>query len=641
MENVTRLPAIPLFVNDPYFSVWSPYDYLTDGETIHWSGAIKPMYGKLEIDGTWYRFLGKGKEKALSTISQSVLPTRTVCVMEGGGVRLELTFCTPMLPGDYDLISTPATAVLFSLTSVDGREHGCRLFLRATDGLCYNGDDKPAMLTGTYTRDGLNFAFCGQRKQKLLCHSGDHITIDWGYLYFASSEKTFCDNGTRCEWTGTVKPDALATAHVWAAYDDVASILYFGTPCKAWYAREGKTLPDRLIELEKDFDGLLARCEALDESVMQQARSLAGDDYALICGAAWRQAFAAHKLIATPKGEMAFLSKENDSNGCIGTVDVSYPTVPLLLRYCPELVNALCRPVLEFASMPVWEYDFAPHDVGRYPIVNGQVYAYRSAPGERDTGNISAPVYLYPAGCDLYKPESQMPVEESGNMLIMLAAAALKTGDYSLADAYKPILDKWVRYLFTYGEDPGEQLCTDDFAGHLAHNINLSAKAIVGIACYGILDSHGQQNRYLPQAGELAASWLKRAKGETATALTFDGTGWSMKYNLVWDRIMGLGLFDEAFYRGETNSYLPRMNTYGLPLDSRADYTKADWIAWVAALAPDKETRGKLLAPVARFLRETPNRVPFSDWYDTKTGRFVGFIARPVIGGVFMPFLVD
>ena len=83
------------------------------------------------------------------------------------------------------------------------------------------------------------------------------------------------------------------------------------------------------------------------------------------------------------------------------------------------------------------------------------------------------------------------------------------------------------------------------------------------------------------------------------------------------------------------------MNRYGLPLDSRADYTKSDWILWVAAMAQDRETRCALIAPVARYLRESATRLPFSDWYDTCSGRYVGFIARSVQGGLFMPLLLD
>ena len=73
------------------------------------------------------------------------------------------------------------------------------------------------------------------------------------------------------------------------------------------------------------------------------------------------------------------------------------------------------------------------------------------------------------AVCLLYT-SYQMPVEECGNMLIMLEAARAFGADKALADQYRSLLDNWVKYLVQYGEDPAEQLCTDDFAGHLAHN---------------------------------------------------------------------------------------------------------------------------------------------------------------------------
>ncbi|MGN0746550.1 MAG: glutaminase domain-containing protein, partial [Aristaeellaceae bacterium] len=304
------------------------------------------------------------------------------------------------------------------------------------------------------------------------------------------------------------------------------------------------------------------------------------------------------------------------------------------------LVNALCRPVLAFAAMPVWDCDFAPHDVGRYPYATGQVYAARK---HAANGAVHPPYYLYPAGTDVYDFRYQMPVEECGNMLIMLEAAMACGADAALAAGCLPILEKWVRYLDQYGEDPGDQLCTDDFAGHLSHNINLAAKAIVGVACYArIMRRFGREEearRWEARAHEMAASWLERARGEQGTALTFDGSGWSMKYNLAWDLALGLELMPASFYQAETESYLPRVNEYGLPLDSRADYTKSDWLVWTAAMAADRETFGRLIAPLAHYLRTTSTRVPFSDWYDTKTGRYVAFIARSVQGGVYMPLL--
>jgi hypothetical protein len=223
-------------------------------------------------------------------------------------------------------------------------------------------------------------------------------------------------------------------------------------------------------------------------------------------------------------------------------------------------------------------------------------------------------------------------------MLIMLAAAQHFGADKSLAEKYRPLLDKWVRYLLKYGEDPGEQLCTDDFAGHLAHNANLAAKAIVGVACYGRLTGEAKWEQ---AAKEMAGRLLENLGSDGNTPLTLDGKGWSMKYNLLWDKVMSLGLVPEAFYTNETRSYLSRLNRYGLPLDSREDCTKSDWACWCAALADDPEVRAAILAPIARMLAESTTRVPFTDWYDTKTGRLIHFIARSVQGGVFAPMLLN
>ena len=630
MPAIDRLPAIPLIASDPYLSIWMPADAMTQTDSCHWSGPCKPVRGEITVDGESYRFLGVTAAKEATLVSLSVTPTATTFVSECGPVRLETSFITPALPDDPDLMSMPVTLVRFALSALDGAEHQVKLSLHLSDRLCYDGEIRPAMFSDRFTLDGHDTAWCGQAVQKPLCHSGDHITIDWGYLYLtAEAQVNPVGDGLLMTWEGPAQGSVRAVI----AYDDIASINYFGSLCKAWYRRGGAQVTDAIRRAMGDFDVLAGRCAELDKQVLADAQKAGGEAYARVVSAAWRQTLAAHKLIATPEGEMALLSKENDSNGCIGTVDVSYPSIPMFLRYNPELVNALCRPVLAFAAMPVWQEDFAPHDVGRYPNATGQVYAARR---HVRNGESHPPYYLYPAGTDVYDPRYQMPVEESGNMLIMLAAAVHYGADRTLADRSRPLLDQWVQYLVRYGEDPGEQLCTDDFAGHLAHNVNLAAKAMVGVACYGRLIG---DRAWEDKAKAMAARFAGTVGMNGNTPLTLDGQGWSMKYNLLWDKVLNLGLLPETFYDAETRSYLPRVNRYGLPLDSRADYTKSDWICWTAALAEDMEVREALLAPIARMLAETTSRVPFSDWYDTKTGRYQAFIARSVQGGVFAPML--
>ncbi|MBE5771989.1 MAG: DUF4965 domain-containing protein [Clostridiales bacterium] len=645
MANITRLPAFPLITNDPYFSIWSCSDHPSDSVTRHWAGQRKRLNGAVTIDGVSYRFLGPNDGISMKMEDLTVTPTSTRYLFSAAGISLALCFTSPLLLHDLDTLSTPITFIDFEMKSLDGKAHAAGLRFTLHDDICYEGEIPPHMHGDVYPLGNLQVGYMGQKKQSILCHTGDHITIDWGYAYLAADTGIDFNVSDHCfltakkEFTVTETP---VSYHVLAGYDDVASINYFGYLAPAWYARNGKQFTEALCDFAARREEIMKACAEMDEKVLAAARKAGGENMAYIAAASYRQTIAAHKLIADRDGNAIFLSKENDSNGCIGTVDVSYPSIPLYLIYNPELVRGMCRPVLKFAHMPCWDYDFAPHDVGRYPYATGQVYAYKNRRGTTN-GETYPPLYRYPAGSDLYDFTKQMPVEECGNMLIMLAAIYRADGDLSLAKENMDLLDTWVNYLERFGEDPGDQLCTDDFAGHLARNINLSAKAVNGIASYALLKKGlGDENAYeiyMDKARKMAQNWLERAKVGDYTALTFDGNGWSMKYNLVWDLLFKLDLLPKEFYRQELESYLPRINEYGLPLDSRETYTKSDWIAWVAAMAPDAKIQDALLAPIVKYLKESGSRVPFSDWYDTKSGLYHSFINRTVQGGMFMPML--
>ena len=670
-----RVPAAPLITNDPYFSVWAAADNLYDEPTKHWTGKVQRINGNILIDDTLYRFMGdEGSEETLTQTALAVSATSTLYEFQGAGIVLRVKFLSPLLLDDLELLSRPCTYITFDAVSADGHSHDVKVFIDCSQSHCQYGEEAEHMIAGTHAYEDYDCVFMGKAKQSPLNHSGDMISIDWGFLYLAapaqydSEMQMITEKPARItehipQYTrshdpeeynsllvtldmGSVK-DESKHQYIVAAYDDIASIHYFGDVKKGYWADDGETILEAISKSISQYGSISSRCAALDRQIDGYARDIAGEEYAAICALAYRQSIAAHKLIKDNEGNPIFLSKECNSNGCIGTVDVSYPSIPLYLLFNPELVRGMMRPVFKFAQMDVWPYDYAPHDVGRYPYATGQVYGmnplrHNDQEQQIDNGDVFPFFYQYPPQSDVYAHKYQMPLEECGNMLIMAAITTLCDKDTRLVEKNIEVLEKWTRYLVEYGIDPGEQLCTDDFAGHLAHNANLSVKAIMGIAAFSIiLEKLGlteKSGSYLGIAKQYAKAWEEKTSDSDHTPLTFDDQeSWGQKYNLVWDKIFGTNLFSDAVFDNEIAYYLKIQNEYGLPLDNRSDYTKSDWILWCSALSDNDEETARLIKPVYAFLQETPDRVPFTDWYFTSTAAQKGFINRTVQGGLFMP----
>jgi Domain of unknown function (DUF4965)/Domain of unknown function (DUF1793) len=340
---------------------------------------------------------------------------------------------------------------------------------------------------------------------------------------------------------------------------------------------------------------------------------------------AYRQALAGCGLAADANKQPLFFAKENSSNGCVATVDVIYPAAPLFLLMGPTYAKALVAPALIYSTSPRWKFPFAPHDVGVYPQANGQVYAG----GEKSTNEAD-----------------MMPVEESANMILLCAAIARMDGNADFSAPWWPQLTRWEAYLEKYGRDPENQLCTDDFMGHLAHNANLSVKAILAIAAYGQLcglrGDHVAAGKFLNLARDYARHWCEVAGEVTHYRIAFDKPEtWSQKYNLVWDKLLHMDVFPAAVARKEVNFYRTKMQPFGLPLDSRTKLTKTDWCAWSATLASDQADFERIMSPIYDYLNVTTARLPFVDSYQTDDPKSDGMRARPVIGGLFIKMLDD
>lgn len=654
-----RYPAVPLVAHDPYFSIWSFSDTLNGQWARHWTGSHIGVAGLIRIDGKAFTWSGANQfAPALPQVSCRVFPTRTVYVFAGEGVRFTVTFLTPALPHRLDVLSRPVTYVVFAAESADGKAHDCKVYFDCGGEPCVDqaGD---RITWSRYRHSDFELMSMAAANQQPLTRCGDNLRIDWGRFFLGvphcfQAESAIAPNGSlRSGFAekGTVPGEddldmpqranqtwismaltlplavpASGSAEAWAvlAYDDVLAIEYLNRRLPAYWRSKVAGFSELLHLAFREFESLRRECEAYDAMLLEDAEKTGGRKYAEICALSFRQAISAHKLVAEMDGTPLFFSKENFSNGCIATVDVTYPSAPLFLLTSPALLKGMLLPILDYAETYRWKFPFAPHDLGTYPLANGQVYGG----GERTE-------------------EDQMPVEECGNMLILAGALVAFHGDLAFAKRYRKTLKLWADYLLDKGYDPENQLCTDDFAGHLAHNTNLSLKAILALGAFAEIEKKlgyaEDAKPYRAAAEKAAARWKVDARDEGGFyRLAFDRPGsWSQKYNLVWDRLLGLGLFPAEVAEAEMAYYRKIQNRYGLPLDNRKSYTKFDWIVWTATLTGKRDDFEALVNPLYAWLDETPSRVPLCDWFETTDGKMVGFQARSVVGGVFLPMMAD
>ena len=601
-------------------------------------------------------FLDAGIVEKLPTVNQQkieipvqkdavVQATQTIYNFSCGPVDLKVKFISPLLLNNMEILSRPVSYITYDVKSNDNKTHSVKIYFGASSDIAVNVPSQEVEATSTSTKN-LEVLKVGTIAQPVLQKKGDDLRIDWGYFYVAAKNdknseqyismnddegiQYFMGQISKKRDSGSGRSMMLNTilnlgsvsatskeSFVELAYDEEYAVQFFHQNLRPWWNKDGNSSIQQQLETAyTQYDDVEKKCDAFDKQLYNKAVISGGEEYAKLCELAYRQSIAAHALVKSPQGETLFLSKENFSNGSINTVDVTYPSAPLYLLYNPEFLKGMLNGIFYYSESGKWTKPFPAHDLGTYPLANGQTY------GE------------------------DMPVEEAGNMVILTGAIAKAEGNAKYAQKHWKELTDWVEYLSKEGLDPANQLCTDDFAGHLARNANLSVKAIVAIGSYGMmakmLGKNEEAAKYTLMAKNMAKKWMHLADAGDHYALTFnDKNTWSQKYNLVWDKVLNLDIFPKSVYEKEIAYYLTKQNEFGLPLDNRKTYTKSDWIMWTATLSSSKNEFEKFVNPVYKFATETPDRVPLSDWHETTNGKKVGFQARSVVGGYFMKMLND
>ena len=666
-----RPPAAPLTVRGPYLSTWLPATELPGTWQQFWTGHITAMGGLIRVDGTTYVFMGapavpldvpngnsgtpstvNGFQQAFIQTKLEVTATRSRFHLQGGGVGLVVEFLSPVVPGDLRRQSIPMSYVLLTVQSLDGHTHDVQIYADIS-GEWTSGDVSQQITWAPYSDSSMHAWSVQLANQQPLTEQGQLAA--WGTMVWATPDASgltvqsgqdivvrpqFIANGTLtggndtnyraisnnwpvfafCRDLGALGPSAV-TVPISIGQVRTPAVSYLGQNLQPLWTSYFSGWQDMAGFFLSDLGNAIKQADSLDQQVRTDAIAVGGSAYAGLCAISLRQAYGGTELVTGPGGEPWAFLKEISSDGNVSTVDVVFPGSPAWVYADPAYLGLLLTPLLAYAETGGWPKTFAEHDLGSsYPVASGH-----------NNGQ-----------------EEDMPVEESGNMLIMTAAYLKRSSSStaaSFAKAHYTILKQWADYLVANLPDPGFQNQTDDFAGFIAHSVNLAIKAIIAVAGMGqIATAAGNASDaayYQGQAKGFMSYWLTNAQDPSGQHLdlTYNGADggngtWGTTYNAFADRLLGTGLIPSSVLAEQSAWYLSVLNTFGLPLQVPHSYAKSDWEMFTAAWLSKYPVSQQLIDRVYGYANTTPSRVAFSDLYDTINDQQVGFQARPVQGGI-------
>ncbi|KAI0388618.1 glutaminase GtaA [Xylariaceae sp. FL0594] len=657
-----RPPAIPLAVKAPYLNTWlnagsdgGNGGYLAGQWPVMWQQQVTAWTGLIRVDGDTYQWMGAvPNAKNVDQTSFSYTSTRSNFVMNvGNKVEMNITFLSPVTPTDLKRQSLTFSYLDVGVHSLDGAKHDVQLYADVSGE--WASGDLGAVIEWDYaaTNGVASHKFYRQSQTEI---SETRELPNWGTFYWSTGDSkalTF-QSGADVDVRGTFQSKGAlpntkdtnfrAVNNNWPVFgfaknlgpvqgpvntlftigltqDNAVRLLGKGdgltTYPSLWKSYFGRDM-DAVTWFYHDYSQSARLATDFDNKVASDSIRAAGQDYLTITSLSVRQAFGALQFAGTAADPVVFL-KEISSNSDIQTVDVIFPAMPVILYTNPKLLDYLLKPLFLNQENGHYPKTSAIHDLGTFPLASG-----------------------HPDGSD--EPQ---PLEECGNMIIMVLAYAQRTRDIGYLNQHYNILKKWAGYLIDESLIPADQISTDDFAGSLANQTNLAIKGIIGLrAMADIADLTGHKDdakSYLSTAKSYIAQWQTLGINSQAspphTTLSYGAAdSHGLLYNLYANSLLGYGssFVPQSVYDMQSNFYPTVALKYCVPLDTRHTYSKTDWQIWAASIAAPK-TRDDIISRIANWINVTPTNRAFTDLYDCVTGDYPGinFAARPVVGGHF------
>ncbi|THH32901.1 hypothetical protein EUX98_g1248 [Antrodiella citrinella] len=590
--------AVPLAVRSPYLSAWLAQGSgtpLNGAWPTFWTGQIVGWAGYIKVDGVTYNFLGDpdvaGAQKA-SQKSLEFTSTQSIFVMTAGPVDLTVTFLSPVEPTDLAKQSFPFSYLTLSAAPNDNKTHSVQLYtdisaewVSGDTSLIANWSSTTAGSILTHQVQLVTQTPFGEVNDRIQQGSAFYSTLNIRGATFQTGQDIvvraeFIANGSLANTQDT---DFRAVSDRWPVFayahnlgtisaatsPVVLSVGHVRDPAIEYIIAGGaiqqrslffwssfSAVSAAISSFLDDFSNALTRAKAFDAQVSKDASAISAD-YVSIVALSIRQVFGAVELTVSKMGSGKFntsdvmmFMKEISSDGNVNTVDVVFPSWPAFLYTNAALGKLLLLPLFEYQVTGQYPNKWSIHDIGA---------SYPKALGPNDGD------------------DEPMPVEESGNILIMTLSHVQRTGDKSLITTYVfDLLDQWTQFLITDSLIPANQISTDDFAGSLANQTNLAIKGIVGIKAMAeiasLVGDTARSANYSLIASSYVTQWQTFATASGGKHLTLsygNDTSWGLSYNLFADKLLGTNVFPEAIFEMQTSWYSTVANAFGVPLDTR------------------------------------------------------------------------